>query len=469
MNDSVPAPAMKELSALLSSRMGLHFPPERWSDLDRGLRAAAAEMGCKGAEECARALLAARLSREQMDALAAHLTIGETYFLRDPKVFEALEHKILPEVIRERAGGEQRLKVWSAGCCTGEEAYSLAITLSKVLPQSAQWDVSVLATDINPRFLAKAAAGLFTKWSFRNVPEEWRKRYFTECGTKYFEILPKYKEMVKFSYLNLVEDDYPSSATNTDAVNLIFCRNVLMYFSPEQARRVARKLERSLVAGGWLVTSPSETSREVFASMTQVTLPGALFYRKGAPRAGDLLSLPPPAPVFPAPPPARAKIEPSPPALPKVRLSEKPLPPALPSPAAAAPDSHTMAAQARTAADAGRLEEALEWCEKAIASDKLHAQPYYLLGTIQQERGAAEEAARAFQRAIYLDPDFVLAHFALGNVLRGQGRSEASQKSFHNARELLKGFKADELLPESTEITAGRLAEILQFMRNVNP
>ena len=279
MSDRLPAALMEEASALLVSKMGLHYPPERWPDLERGLRAAASDLGCANAEACVRALLAGPLGQEEIEILADHLTIGETYFLRDPKVFEALRTKILPELIQARAGSEQRLRVWSAACCTGEEAYSLAITLADVLPGLEDWKITVLATDINARFLAKAAAGIYSRWSFRNVPDGWKEKYFEKVNEKQFAILPRYKRMVSFSYLNLVEDAYPSLATNTNAMDVIFCRNVLMYFSADQAKRVGAKLQSSLMKDGWLVTSPGETSRETFGAMTHVAMPGAHFYR----------------------------------------------------------------------------------------------------------------------------------------------------------------------------------------------
>src|SRR5205085_1716639 len=123
----------------------------------------------------------------------------------------------------------QRLRVWSAGCATGEEAYSLAILLEELLPDLAFWDVQILATDINRRSLARAQVGVYSPWSFREVPEGIQARYFTVQGRN-FEVLPRIRERVSFAYLNLVEDNYPSLLNHTHDLDLILFRNVLIYF-----------------------------------------------------------------------------------------------------------------------------------------------------------------------------------------------------------------------------------------------
>src|SRR5690606_16517335 len=123
---------------LVASTLGLHYPPGRWADLERGVRAAAAELGLPGAADGARWLLAEPATREKIDVLAAHLTVGETYFLREPRVFEALEEHVLPDLLRRRRA-ERRLRLWSAACCSGEEPYSLAMVLRKHLPGLEGW------------------------------------------------------------------------------------------------------------------------------------------------------------------------------------------------------------------------------------------------------------------------------------------------------------------------------------------
>ncbi|HUF80183.1 MAG TPA: CheR family methyltransferase, partial [Burkholderiales bacterium] len=175
----LPDALLAGVSEFVAQRIGLHFPPERWRDIERAIEAAAREFGLPDAESCARALLCAPLTHAQVEVLASHLTVGETYFFRDKNSFAALEEHILPELLRARRGSEQRLRIWCAGCCTGEEPYSVAMVLDRLIPDPEAWNLTILATDINPRFLRKAAEGIYGEWSFRGTPEWVRERYFT--------------------------------------------------------------------------------------------------------------------------------------------------------------------------------------------------------------------------------------------------------------------------------------------------
>ncbi|MBM3889264.1 MAG: chemotaxis protein CheR [Verrucomicrobia bacterium] len=610
MSAAIASTVLAQLTELLSARTGLHFPPERWPDLQRGISSAAREFGFADAEACAQWLLSAPLDREQIEVLASCLTVGETSFFREGRMFEALEQHILPELIAARRGREQRLRLWSAGCCTGEEPYSLAVLLSRLLPDLAEWQVTLLATDINPRFLQKAADGVYGEWSFRDVPEWLKEHYFTRTTDKRWAIAPRIKRMVTFACLNLAEDAYPSLATNTNAMDLIICRNVLMYFTPAQARRVARHLCNALVEGGWLIASPTEAPHMALPELEAVQFPGAFVYRKplpgemrqpceaiqapkwrelpssrslvaeatpgelgssphlGAPRKTEPLRLgettgkpvafvapmarqiqmpqpflpptvpPPPAPIVEAKParvaPARTIYEeaqelfeegryaevverltgsaspagmiqlqsadgsPHPGPLPSQARGEGSLSSSLPStpndasalpakealslsprqrgegrgegpwqmnhPVSGRLDARALELLARACANQGKLAEALNWCGKAVAADKMNAGFHYLRATILQERGAAAEAVHSLRRALYLDPKFVLAHFALGNLARSHAKAAEAEKHFQHALQLLRGLRADEILPESDGITAGRLAEIIGSM-----
>jgi chemotaxis protein methyltransferase CheR len=487
MAESLPDMLLSRLNEFVADQMGLYFPKERGRDLERGISAAAREFDFKDTESCIRWLVSSPLTKNQIEILAGHLTVGETYFFREKKSFEILEERILQELIRSRRTTERRLRIWSAGCCTGEEPYSIAMLLDKQIPDRNNWNITILATDINPRFLQKASEGLYAEWSFRDSPAWIKERCFERKKGGRFEILPEIKKRVTFSYLNLAEDVYPSLTNNTNAMDVIFCRNVLMYFSPERAKRVIQNLYRSLVDGGWLIVSPSETSQALYSQFATVNLPGVILYRKDSnlSRTGQAMGAVPSMPVEEA----GGSFQPP------VHFLSEPVPEAIftQEPAEARPASYTAAAAlyeqgryaeasgkiagllsdhpddakamvllARVYANQGRLGEALEWCEKAIAADKLNPGYYYLLATILQERNQAKEAVLTLKRALYLDPNFVLAHFALGNLTRQQGKLEASAKHFENALSLLNARRSEEVLLESEGLKAGRLVEIIR-------
>jgi chemotaxis protein methyltransferase CheR len=458
MDAALPEPLLSAVSRRVESQLGLHFPRERWADLERGVRAAAAELGIPAADY-ARELAAAALGREQADALAAHLTVGETYFFRDPAAFETLTSQLIPALMQERQGPAKRLRIWSAGCCTGEEPYSIAIALRRALPTLCDWPVTILATDINSRFLHKATEGVYGPWSFRGVSEDLRSAYFRRTPEGRFEVLPEIRKMVTFTCLNLVEDVYPALTNNTNAMDIIFCRNVLMYFSREQLRKAVAKLHAALVEGGHLLVSASEASQELFGGFSSAEIPGIALYRKGPVPERPARVRPPVPRVISVPQvasPSRKESQ-------KLRSKSRtqPLVVKAKTQPLILPD---FAAEARRLANEGKLAEALVACDRALKTDKLVAAHHYLRGVILQEQDEVEKAVEAFQRALYLDHEFVVAHFALGHLRLRQSRSREAARCFANARGLLQGCLPDSLLPESDGITAGRLLAILTSM-----
>ncbi len=445
------------LSRLIADAMGLHFPPERWPDLQRGLAGAAHEWGFPDLPSAVERLLSDAPTKEQLQVLAHHLTIGETYFFREKKTFEVLARDVLPPLIQSRRGGDRRLRVWSAACCTGEEAYSLAIMLHQLLPDLADWRVSILATDINTRFLAKAAAATYGEWSFRDTPAGCRERYFEPCGNGRHVVAPAIRRLVTFAQLNLVENVYPSPATDTTAMDLIFCRNALMYFTPAQTRRVVARLHRSLLDGGWLAVSPGEASQALFPQFATHNAPGVILYQKNDTKRGDTRDIrPPPEPA--------AFVAPAPNADEWFQPATPPPPPVSTPPSISVPPAPAPATLARALANEGRLVEALAWCERWIAADKLDPAAHYLRGAILLEHGDPAQARASLQRAVYLQPDFVLAHFALGNLARSAGRPAEADRQFAHALRLLARLPPAELLPESDKLTAGRLTAIITAM-----
>jgi chemotaxis protein methyltransferase CheR len=439
---TISEPLLGQLSDFVADRLGLSFPPDRWADLERGILSAAPELGFTATGQFIRQLLSSPLSRSQIEILASHLTVGETYFYRDSKAFEALEERILPELIRAREKSEKRLRIWSAGCCTGEEAYTIAIILGRVIPDPKNWNLNILATDINPRFLKKASKGLYGEWSFRGCPSWMREKYFTRMGDGLSQLRPEIMGMVHFAYVNLAEDTYPSLVNGTNAMDLIFCRNVLMYFTSDRMRRVVWNLHQSLVEGGWIFVSPSEASHVLFRKFILETETGTILYRKeaGRPEAAEA-SPKTEAPAWGAMPESTREI---------------PLPPSQ------EPVVEPMALLARAYANQGKLAEAEEWCDKAVAADRLDPELHYLHAMILQEQGKGDEAVLSLKRALYLDQNFALAHFALGSLARMKGKQKDAVRHFKVALSILGAYTRDEIVPGSEGMTAARLREIVE-------
>lgn len=485
---------LSRFSDFIDEKMGLHFPPLRSPDLQRGVAAAAREFGFEDVPACIQWLMSAPLTRQQSEILAGNLTVGETYFFRERKSFEFLADHILPTLIRARQDGERRLRIWSAACCTGEEPYSLAILLHQTMADLENWNVTILATDLNPRFLRKAAEGVYGHWSFRDTPDWIKDRYFQKTADGRFEIVPKIRRMVDFAHLNLVEDVYPSLTNDTNAMDLIFCRNVLMYFSQRQAIKVIEKLHRAQMEGGWLIVSPSESSQVLFRPYRTMSFPGAILYQKDS-RAAQAVEHRVPAAqseplVFDEPCNVALVEQPL-----QIVIEQEQTPPQqvgeieeaeakrLTYGEAAAlyeqgcyadaanklmelasgPSPHPQVFKllARALANQGKLAEALGWCDRGIAADKLNPANYYLRAVVLQEQGETASVVASLRQTLYLDHNFVLAHFALGNLACHSGKLREADKHLNNTLKILRGYQQDDVLSEAEGITAGRLTEVI--------
>ena len=498
MIDRIPKTLLSDFNEFLAVQIGLNFSGNRRSDLLRAMPAVSKELGFNDVESCIRSMMPSRLSRRQVEILSSHLTVGETYFFREKQSFDILEREILPRLIASRRTNRRRIRIWSAGCASGEEPYSIAISLSRVIPDLKDWNITILATDINPHFISMAEQGVYTKWSLRGTSPDISKKYFTEIAKRRYRIHPRFKEMVDFSYLNLSQDVYPSLDNNTNAMDIIFCRNVLMYFTEERWNEVIQRFYHTLVNGGWLIVSPAEVSNMLYQQYAHVIFPEMTIYKKDSAKAIAKATYLPtisteprsklPDLVIPTPKPKGLERKPPPPRkvhhpssvkqpedayndaltlydqgryleaaeelvslLAEKKSNRKKVP----------PDGDVIALMTRAYANLGKLDEALTWCEKGIAGDKMVPKLHYLRATILQEKELVEEALISLRRAVYLDPDFILAYFMLGNLTQRKGKLRESKKHFANAILLLDAIEPEEILHDSGGMTAGRLKDIV--------
>jgi len=479
MDDGLPLSLQADLKKYFLEKMGLQFSGVREKDLVRGLKLIVQEMQFTDLEAGAEWLLTTPMTPALMETISCHLTIGETYFFRDPPYFDILEKKILPNLLYSEFNTDRRLRVWSAGCSTGEEAYSLAISISKVFPDLKSLDLTLLATDINGKSLAQLRKGSYREWSFRNAKSEIKEQYFDRDAENNYLVKPFIKKMVTANYLNLAVDKYPSLENNTNAMNVIFCRNVLMYLSPEKAGIVVKQLTDCLAPGGWLVVSACECGQPYFNQLKTVTFSNLTFYQKDVcelARSDDVLfridvaslrnlssdhkavrvaeikpQLNEPEDIYKTAislyeqgqyEKVIAYIE---------NLSEKKL-----------SDTKVIEMLARSHANVGQLEVAKKCCEKAIklAKDDVHI--YYLYALILEELGLFDEALIIFKQILYLDRGFILAHYNLGQISKHFGRDKESSKHFSNAKSLAMRFEPEQIIPESEGITAKRLIEVIE-------
>ncbi|MFV9505086.1 MAG: CheR family methyltransferase [Oscillochloridaceae bacterium umkhey_bin13] len=441
---------------LLLSRAGLFYPERRRNDLAHGLSQTAEVCGLNDLEALYTAISA---NGTAWDHAVAQLTIGETYFFRNGAQFAALRERILPDLISRR-GGVHNLRLWSAGCATGEEPYSLAMALADYLPAS-QWQISILATDINPQFLTRAREAVYGSWSFRETTDAQRERFFIPEGTRW-RLRPELRRQVVFARLNLAEPGYPAVTNGTVALDLIFCRNVTIYFDEATTRQVIERFYGALAPGGWLVVGHAEPHADIYRAFETHNAPGTVLYRKplSAPAfvttslGGAPVALPsphlPPAPAIPvrSNPPAPTQPKPTPRALQETVVAAPPPPP-------------DYLAEGRLAANRGDWARARTAVDRALVSEPLRAEVHYLNGQLLEQAGDLDGALGAYRRSVYLDPNWVMGTLGMASIWQRTGQSHEARRSLRSAAQNLHRRFPDEAVPGGDGVTA---AELLAYV-----
>jgi chemotaxis protein methyltransferase CheR len=445
----------RTMSGFLRGRFGLEYGPQKRAELEKACRRVRDGRG--GSEFCS--YVASPAGRELLQRLVNELTVGETYFFRIQAHFDALKNVILPGIVKRRAE-EKRLRIWSAGCATGEEPYSVAMLILETVPDAGAWEIDFLATDINTGFIAAAREGRYREWSFRKVDDYWRHKYFKAVAGGW-QISDEVRAMVRFVRANLCDDRDNVVAAGPAPFDLIVCRNVLIYFDDESIERVSRLFHRYLAPEGWYVGGHVEPL--IFQDgFEPITFPGAVIYRKR-----------PPAETVAAPKGRRPLEDRRAPRLKKPPADELARADRL---VAAGEDDAALQQLSRLAAaredgdlywrlgrvlgNLGRYEEGLEWCRRAVEMDRENPFPYYIAALIQEELGKNDEAFENLRRSLYVDKNFVLGHFSMGNYHRWRRDEERAVRSYRNVMRLLESRAADEEI-SGDGLTAGRLREIV--------
>jgi chemotaxis protein methyltransferase CheR len=466
---------------LLRERCGLAYPEHKRADLAQGLRQTCRDSGVGDLDQ----LYAQLVSGGAIwDTLIMHLTIGETYFFRNQPQFMALRRSILPDLM-ERRGMLRHLRIWSAGCATGEEPYSIAMELSEVFRQQAGWQASLLATDINPAFLARAESAVYGAWSFRDTPDAVRDRYFQPEQSRW-RLKPEISRMVRFARLNLAEPGYPSVANGTCAMDLILCRNVTIYFDEATTREVVQRLYHALTPGGWLIVGHSEPQVSVYRDFEVHNFPDTVVYRKpinspvvfsGQSDQLPFLAQPPAGGVRTALPaaatPSAAAAAQRAPALHRngegtgvrsAHSSSRGVAAHPPNPPAAADlvSLVELLNQAQSEADQGNWPAAESLCERILSRDPLLVRAHYLLAQIREHQGDLDGALAAYRRTIFLDRSFVMGALGLGHVWRQKGRTGDARRCYRNALAQLSQQPATARPAGAEHISVAELIEVVK-------
>jgi chemotaxis protein methyltransferase CheR len=478
----VQAGDIERFRAAIVGRLGLYFDEGKSSFLAEVLRRRCDATGHDSDTYLSR--LEMQDGREEVAALARELTVPETYFFRNADQLRAFVEIVLPQRVAAQAG-ERRVRMLSLGCASGEEAYSLAMLAHDTLSDPT-FEVSILGVDVNPTIIEKARLGRFSAWALRETPEADRQRWFRRHGTD-FVLDESLRASVRFEERNLTDED--PQFWRPETYEVVFCRNVVMYFAPEQAQALIDRIARVLRPGGYLFLGHAETLRGLSSDFHLRHTHGTFYYQRKEQRVSG--SPGPQTSAWRSPPNVslaaaaadadtwvdairraservasltdiRCKKQAGSSANPgrataawdlgvvidllrKERFAEAlALVDALPPDSSSDPD--VLLLRAVLLVHGGQLAKAEDACSRLLDEDEMSAGAHYLLALCRE--GAGERAAAAYhdQVAAYLDPGFAMARLHLGLLARRAGERDVARRELGHALTLLQREDASRIL-----------------------
>lgn len=444
---TVQGAALAPVVAYLQSLLGVRVDGNRGMHLLGALQDAVTRDGAPTVEEFLQRVDADASVRDELISVA---TVGETYFFRHPEQLATLAERVIPDVLAHRTG-DRPLRLWSAGCASGEEPYTLAMLTEDAGVSTAK----IIATDVSRRALAKASTAEYGSWSLRGDQRHIHR--FEQVGDAY-RVPGRLAGRVEFRPLNLLHDPYPQDR------DIVLCRNVLMYLEPTHIQRVAERLAASLARGGWLITAPADPAFDFGDALEPVLTPGGVMYRRPDARAAHRQPRKPKAAATAARPRHEASADAAGHRTPRESMG--------PRPAEGAPTlalalqtldqgDHAAAAElaqavvgagedtatvravwARALGNAGRIPEGEAVAAAAAVVFPLDAELRYLHAELLIEAGRPDAAVAQASAAAYLDPDLGVAHLVLGRAELARGRPDAARRAFRTAGELLDALPA---------------------------
>ena len=460
----------------IAQRGGLYFKDHDLKSLESAILERAKSLSIDSMQAYYNYLIASEEKEDEFRELLNLLTINHTYFFRNEPHFKVLREKILPEIINRRSSFVKRealhvsqdtlhkqkpaIRIWSAGCSTGQEPYSIAILLKELIKDISEWDIYILATDASEQALSMARAGVYSNSSMKHVPEEYIDKYFTKIqaagGKTEHAIDERIKNMVTFAFFNLMEDSFPSE------FDIILCRNVVIYFELETTLKIMNKLHSSLIGSGYFFIGYSETLQFMPDKFQMVASEDAIYYRKPEKdahikkevlidedsdvldKALDELSREQAIAELEAEVNTKSlapgKIEDILVEIIKlthlkeydkalgfideaIRIDEEAIEP------------YYLAAEILL--NQGDTVKAREMIDRALKLNSLFAPAHYLLGCINIEQNKSEEAKESLKRAMFIEKDFLLAHFYMANIYRDQGDIGHAIREYRNTLKVL--------------------------------
>lgn len=414
---------VEKLSRLIQQKTGLVFTRDKELDLKNAAIKTIEKFGIPSLDDLLRLAEDASLFSNEFKFLVENLTVNETYFFRH---FSTVESSILPSLVK--GNKTKTIKIWSAGCSSGEEPYTIAMVLNELIPRMKEWSIQIKGTDIDKSVIDIAKSGEYKKWSMRQISDYYLDKYFTKTEHNTYLINDQIKQSTHFSLHNLLSEDYPSESTGTENLDIIFCRNVTIYFGLDDTTKIVKRFYDCLNYGGYLIVGHSEPSPFVYDQFDHMIIGDMVVYQKNR-RVVEHIKTPKVSRKN-----QRERVEP-------VKIRSIPENDLMSSSLAtlfdAAKNFYTnhnydksleLLAQIRTIqknhieanylsalifANLQKFDRALPFLELVLAEDALHKESYYLRALMQKENKNYELAIESLKKALYIDNGFILAYYEL--------------------------------------------------------
>lgn len=471
---SIERGSLEQLAALLLERAGLKITPDGYYGLRLALQARMPALGITDATEYV-GRLRQRAGETELRSLIPLVTVGKTEFFRDTRQFLAFERNVLPAVI-ERGKAELRpVKLWSAGCATGEEPYSLSMV---ALEKGATPDtVEVWATDLNPAATESASRAFFPARRLVGVSEERIQRFFMPVEGGY-QLVPAVRELIRFEGHNLAAPVWPQ--VQARSLDVIFCRNVIIYFDQPTIIGVMERFYESLRPGGWMFLGYSESLFKISTRFEMVEVGGTFAYQRPLsnvrrpPAPVTTVARPPAPPPPPAPPRSPTDVEsvlrnrkrqeaarpkpvipdplpsvPPPPGKPPTKtpverlaevveaIEKGDFPKALRTVRRLSDDEPEDLAARLTLGNVhalmGNLDEARDAYQQALSREPLCVEARLYTALAAMQGGQLDEAKLELTRALFLEPTLAVGHYLLGQVNERKADVDGALRAYRNA------------------------------------
>lgn len=480
-----------KLKNLINERAGLYFKDYALKDLESAIAQRMSVRAMALPSDYFNLIAFSDEKETELRELLNLLTVNHTYFFRNEPQFKVLKEKILPDIIAKKMNNsffaksdqdaKPTIRIWSAGSSTGEEPYTIAILLKEAIPDLENWDIHILATDASQNALERARKGVFGANSIKNVSPAYLQKYFIKRlgrpRSEEYEISDDIKHMVTFAYFNLMDEDYPRD------FDIIFCRNVVIYFELATTIKVMEKMHAGLLDDGYFFIGYSETLQFMRDKFEMFCVDEAIYYKKnlsreavshlaperldaGIDKALEEISLKQ----------ALAEIESEIKKMPTPKKVEDILVDAVRYFHKKEYDhALTLLRQAQeidrrsvepfyiTAEiflSQGKFDEAKASLTHALTIDPLFAAAHYLFGCVFLEQNLSDLAKESLKKALFLDKDFSLAHFYMAQAYKLEDKPTEAIREYRNTAKLLSHLSPNDIIPFSGGFNAATILSV---------